>query len=1298
MTLSRILLHTAAVAALVVASAATAQTPPAALGDLNVSAQTVTAEFAPAQKAHAEAIEAARKTGWHYTMTAFTNASQSNMAVFDSADGASFVQRRANAFSPPGGLIRDPSVMKHTDGWYYVTYTTGWTGNTIGIARSRDMTEWTFVRNVQLDVGQTNTWAPEWFIDDDGSVNIIVSLSRTGTNGQFTPHLLAATNKDLSTWSAPKPLDGLGANHIDTFVVKSGGLYHAITKNETTKYLEHATAKSLAGPWTIDGTDDWAGWGNWLEGPALTQLPDGTWRIYFDEYREKRYWYSDSKDLKTWTKRTELPSLSGVVRHFTVLREKVAPAPAAQPTPALAHTVTWDKYSLKVDDQRIFSWGGEFHPFRTPNPDLWRDIMQKMKANGYNTVAIYVFWGYHSPKQGVYDFSGIRDIDKLLTMAKEEGLYVITRAGPYVNAELTRGGYPGWLVTQTARARTDAPEYLNASAEWLTQINHIIAKHQITNGGGTVIAHQIENELDVVGPTQQRYMQWLYDKAKADGITVPVFHNDKGRNGLWVPKGSNVPGTMEGPTDLYAFDGYPGGSCRVDSTPSAPGIAPDWGLYGSGARSGGAASPNTPAFAAEFGGGWFDYWGSNGDYDCTAQHRGVGYQRVFYGTNIANAITLQSFYMTYGGTSWGWMPAPVVFTSYDYGSAITEERGLRDKILTMKLMGDFINSVPDLTQMDKGDLVVPSNERVKVYHNINNRTGTHLYVVLHGPTSLTGDESFTFQVITRDGNYTVPSRIKGQDSKMLLASYDLGGQRLVYSTSELQTHAPWNDGDIALFYGRQGEAGETVLRYKSAPKVEVLDGQVQSSFDAARGDLKLTYTHQGLARVRISGADRKPLTLLLADLPTAETFWHQKTDAGVTLQRGPQLVRTAKITGSTLALTGDTERESPLEVFAPKGVKTVTWNGQRIAVTATPSGSLLARATLAGPEAYVAPDLSKSEWRWAPGSPESDPAFDDSAWRSADARSGAGTIAPPNGQPILAADAYGFHNGDVWYRGRYTARGDESKLTLHYGGGGVGMLQLWIDGQFIGQNELPAGQPRPQTVGQVTFEIPEALRGKKQHLISVMVRNDGHNWDLDADDFHKEPRGLISASLSGPATYNFVTPIDWKIQGNRGGEDIQDPVRGVLNNGGLAGERMDWHLPGFPDKSWEVANMAATKPYTGTSWYRTTFDVNAPKGHDVTLGLQFGDPTIPRSPTAKYRVLIFVNGWNMGQFIAHVGPQRTFMLPPGIVNMAGKNTLALAVTSDGAPGDALEEVKLVTMRNVRGGIPISLVPAPDYKP
>ncbi|CAM5716488.1 hypothetical protein SGLAM104S_05284 [Streptomyces glaucescens] len=31
--------------------------------------------------------------------------------------------------TPPSALIRDPSILKHTDGYYCLTYTTNWTGN-----------------------------------------------------------------------------------------------------------------------------------------------------------------------------------------------------------------------------------------------------------------------------------------------------------------------------------------------------------------------------------------------------------------------------------------------------------------------------------------------------------------------------------------------------------------------------------------------------------------------------------------------------------------------------------------------------------------------------------------------------------------------------------------------------------------------------------------------------------------------------------------------------------------------------------------------------------------------------------------------------------------------------------------------------------------------------------------------------------------------------------------------------------------------------------------------------------------
>lgn len=1224
-----------------------------------------------------------------YVLTSFSNGNATTMSVYVSDDAATFRPLDLTAFSPPTGLIRDPSIIRRADGWYHVVYTTDWNNDEIGFARSRDLTHWEHVRNLKVPLdGITNTWAPEWFVDEDGSTHILYALSRNGPDGQFAPHVITALDDSLSTWSAPRLLAGLGPNYIDTFIVREAGLYQAFIKNETTKFVERATSHALEGPWTVVDTGDWAGWGSFLEGQALVRRPDGGWRIYFDQYIEKRYWFSDSDDLRRWTPRTELPGLSGTVRHFTVLNQTPAPPPA--PAAAPVHRISWDSRSLMIDGQRAFIWGGEMHPFRLPSPVLWRDILQKLKASGYNTVAFYFAWGYHSPAPGEYDFTGVRDMDLLLTMAEEEGLYVIVRPGPYMNAEVTRGGFPGWLTTQSARARTDAPEYLQAAEEWLGQINAILARHQLTDGGGTVIAYQIENELDVVSPSHARYMQRLYDRAREDGITVPIFHNDKGRNGIWTPRGTGVPGVVEGPTDLYAFDGYPGGGCNFDGTVGGASLAPDWGIYGpGGARGGASASPNTPGFVAEFGGGWFDHWGSNGLYPCTAERIGSGYERVFYGTNIANALTMQSFYMSFGGTSWGWMPAPVVYSSYDYGAAIDEARGLRAKARTLKLMGQFLDRAgPVIAGMEKGRALRLTNPNVKVYHNLDPVSGTHLYVAMPNPSNRRGDETLSLDIVTSDGTYAAPQsgvlRIRGQDAKMLLAAYDMERQRLVYSTSEMQTHLRQDDQDVALFYGRAGEDGETVLRYASAPTVEVIDGEIAHVFDPASGDLRLNYVHAGLKRVRISGGGRAPLLLLIGDEAAGETFWRQETEAGPVLQRGPILVRSATARRGVLALTGDTEAESPLEVWAPRALGRITWNGETVAMTEAPGGARAASRPLAGPAEVALPDLTAATWRFRAGSPEARPDFDDSGWRVADSRRTASPTRPPAGQPILTMDDYGFHHGDVWYRGRYEAGESADRVTLHYGGGGAGMIQVWLDGRFLGQHELPTNLTFPVTTGTAEFAIPADLRGGGEHVLAVMVRNNGNNWDLNADDAHKEGRGLVYASLTSATSDTFAVPITWKIQGVRGGQDLQDPLRGPMNNGGLFGEREGWHLPDFNDADWAANAPADVEP--GEYWLRTEIDLDLPRGHDHSLALTIGDPDTPRSPGA-YRVLVFVNGWQMGQFVSNIGPQRTFVLPTGVLNPNGRNTIALAVTSDGDPANAIEAVRLVSLRTARGGPP-----------
>lgn len=105
----------------------------------------------------------------------------------------------------------------------------------------------------------------------------------------------------------------------------------------------------------------------------------------------------------------------------------------------LGKTVQWDHYSLIYNGERLFSFGGEFHPFRIPVPELWVDILEKIKASGMNTMSFYNHWGFHMPASTPesLDFeSGAHDLGRLYEIAKELGLFVHARPGPYINAEL----------------------------------------------------------------------------------------------------------------------------------------------------------------------------------------------------------------------------------------------------------------------------------------------------------------------------------------------------------------------------------------------------------------------------------------------------------------------------------------------------------------------------------------------------------------------------------------------------------------------------------------------------------------------------------------------------------------------------------------------------------------------------------------------------------------------------------------------------------------------------------------------
>jgi beta-galactosidase GanA len=1072
-----------------------------------------------------------------------------------------------------------------------------------------------------------------------------------------------------------------------------------------------------------------------------------------------------------------------------------ASVPGAAPAAGTTHTVTYDGYSFMIDGKRTYLWSGEFHYFRLPSQDLWLDVLQKMKAAGFNAVSLYFDWGYHSPAPGVYDFTGVRDVDKLLDMADRLGIYVIARPGPYINAEVDGGGFPGWLSTKAGNTRTGDPAYLKYSDEWQSQIDRILARHQLTDGTGSVIEYQVENEYYNGSSDGRAYMKHLEDKATADGITVPLVGNNNGTFN-----------SGDAALDVDGADSYPQGfNC---SSPTKWNGVPDISYDHPAGK---------PLETAEFQGGAFDPWGGPG-YDKCAQLINDQFADVFYKQNIAVGATSQSFYMTYGGTNWGWLGMPENYTSYDYGAAIRETRELDPKYDQDKLIGYFTQAVAPLTKTDALAAVPTDDTKIVDTARRNPDTGTQFHVLRHADSTATGSDSahltidlgahpgYTYDdpdpaltytgtwshvgaeqnytggdyqhtesfsdtagdgasvdftgtgvkwISNLDGNhgtadvyldgvksktvdlyaankqnqyvayqagglsdgphtlrivatgeknpaasgtfvtidaidvnsgaasdapvYTVPQQpgtaltLDGRASKVIVADYDLGGNRLQYSTSEIMTDAAIAGREVAVLYGDQGSDGETVLHYATRPSVTATGGDVSTTWDPATGDLRLNYRHTGLTRVQIGGAH--PLLLLLADTATAKTFWRQDTAAGPVLVRGTHLLRGAVSHGASLALTGDNGDAKDIEVFS--AAKAVTWNGTPVHTTPTASGSRTGTIAAAAP--VTLPALTG--WKHVQESPESQPGFDDSGWQVADKTTSNSTTTPGT-LPVLFADDYGFHTGSTWYRGRFTGTDKDTGITLSaQSGGGAAASSVWLNGVFLGSSTAD---------GQKTYAFPAgALKAGGDNVVSVLTVNMGHEEDYNASNGTKAARGLTGASLTGDP----LGTITWRLQGNRGGETPVDTVRGPLATGGLYGERAGWMLPGYPTTQWQPVTLPATDTTPGVSWYSTDVTLNLPKGQDTSLGL-----TITDDPTRKYRAEIYVNGWDMGNYVNYKGPQSSFPVPNGVLNPHGRNTVAIAVWNlDGSTG-GLGKVALTNYGSYASSLTVAQNDSPRYDP
>lgn len=314
----------------------------------------------------------------------------------------------------------------------------------------------------------------------------------------------------------------------------------------------------------------------------------------------------------------------------------------------------------------------ELHYPRIPK-EYWEHRIKLCKAMGMNTICLYVFWNYHEPEEGKYDFSGQKDIAEFCKLAQDQNMYVIVRPGPYVCAEWEMGGLPWWLLKKKdIKLREQDPYFMERTKLFMNEVGKQLANQQITKGGNIIMV-QVENEYGSFG-TDKPYIEDIRDIVRDAGFNdVPLFQCDWNSNFennalddlVWTVNfgtGANIDNQFKRLLELR---------------------------------------PNTPLMCSEFWSGWFDHWGAQ--HETRSAKDLVDGMKEMLDRNISFSL-----YMTHGGTSfghWGGANFPnfsPTTTSYDYDAPIGESGNVTPKFYEVQNLlqnylqeGEYLGEMPD---------------------------------------------------------------------------------------------------------------------------------------------------------------------------------------------------------------------------------------------------------------------------------------------------------------------------------------------------------------------------------------------------------------------------------------------------------------------------------------------------------------------------------------------------------------------------------------------------------------------------
>lgn len=291
--------------------------------------------------------------------------------------------------------------------------------------------------------------------------------------------------------------------------------------------------------------------------------------------------------------------------------------------------ISFDSRALTLDGRRILLLSGAIHYSRC-EPAEWPALFQTLRDAGCDSVETYVNWHLHEPAPGRYDFDGRLDLRAFLLGARDAGLNVILRVGPYICGEQNLGGIPSWVLEVPGMViRTWNQPWMEVSERWLRYLWTRVADLS-ARAGGPIILVQVENEFGHIsehyGEDGKRYIAWCAELGHSLDCGVPL---------------------------IMCLGGTPGVLETINAWRPHEQLANHW-----------AHNPDQPAICTEHWSGWYDLWGFPRHLRPAGE---FAYAALRF---FAGGATGVNYFLWHGGNNLGREPMYLQVPSYDFDAPI----------------------------------------------------------------------------------------------------------------------------------------------------------------------------------------------------------------------------------------------------------------------------------------------------------------------------------------------------------------------------------------------------------------------------------------------------------------------------------------------------------------------------------------------------------------------------------------------------------------------------------------------------